>query len=180
MADPIVSPALRSALDTYGRFLSSDDSEREQAIESSDRETLKAFANAIDQLYEEINAVLDRLVAAHHPLPDDQEQLEYDLHSLAQAAMEARLALEPPLPWASGRSPVELMMVRREPGRELDAECASCRRVSTLNHGLFVGSMGEPTGAIEVCDECAPRVERIAEALVDVLPPGVGAMLTAE
>lgn len=38
--------------------------------------------------------------------------------------------------------------------------------------------MGEPCGALEVCDDCAPKVGRIAEALVDVLPPGVGAMLT--
>jgi hypothetical protein len=35
--------------------------------------------------------------------------------------------------------------------------------------------MGEPCGAIEVCDDCAPKVGRIAQALVDILPPGVGA-----
>ena len=63
-------------------------------------------------------------------------------------------------------------------GREQSADCASCGRRATLNHALFVGSMGEPCGAIEVCDDCAPKVARIAQALVDVLPPGLGAMLT--
>ena len=70
------------------------------------------------------------------------------------------------------------MVVEREVGREQTADCASCGRRATLTQALFVGSMGEPCGAIEVCDECAPKVGRIAEALVDALPPGVGSMLT--
>jgi len=72
------------------------------------------------------------------------------------------------------------MMVRREVGREVRAECASCLRPATLDRALFVGSMGEPSGVIEVCDECAPKVERIAGAVVDALPFGVAAILTAD
>lgn len=58
------------------------------------------------------------------------------------------------------------------------ADCASCGRRATMSQALFVGSMGDPCGLVDVCDECAPKVGRIAEALVDVLPPGAGAMLT--
>jgi hypothetical protein len=80
----------------------------------------------------------------------------------------------------SGRSAVELIIVEREPGRERRAKCSSCDQTAMLNWALFVGSMGEPRGAIDVCDECLPKVARVAEALVALLPPGAGAMLTAE
>ena len=57
----------------------------------------------------------------------------------------------------SDRSAVELMVVEREPGRERTADCASCGRRATLAQALFVGSMGEPCGVIDVCDDCAPE-----------------------
>jgi len=91
MADNAVapSPALAAALAAYQSFLISDDQERVEAIEAADRETRVALARAVDPLYGEINALLDTLTAAPHPLPGDLEQLEDDLNSLAQAAMEA-------------------------------------------------------------------------------------------
>jgi hypothetical protein len=53
-----------------------------------------ALANAIDPLFDEINSVLDQLVATPHPLPDDQAALEDELNSLAQAGMGARMELD--------------------------------------------------------------------------------------
>lgn len=47
----------------------------------------------MEPLYGEINEVLDKLVARPHPLPESLEQLEVDLNSLAQAAMEAQQEL---------------------------------------------------------------------------------------
>jgi ABC-type transporter Mla subunit MlaD len=89
-----ITPALASALTTYRHFLVSDDSEREEAIESSDPDTLTGLADAVAPLFDEINAVLDQLTSTSHPLPPDQEQLESDLNSLAQAGMEARMKLD--------------------------------------------------------------------------------------
>lgn len=89
-----ISAELAAALQSFRGFLVSDDVERGHEIERSDRETLTALADAVDPLFEEINAVLDRLDRTAHPLPEDQEYLEYDLNSLAQAAMEARLELD--------------------------------------------------------------------------------------
>jgi len=89
-----ISPALASALETYREFLVSDDSDREAVIEATTPERLRGLADAINPLFDEINVVLDRLSAALHPLPGDQEQLEYDLNSLAQAAIEARMHLD--------------------------------------------------------------------------------------
>jgi hypothetical protein len=93
-AERIVSPALASALDDLRQFVIADDAERSEVIEASDRETLTALAESVGPLFGEINAVLDRLADAPHPLPEDQELLEYDLNSLAQAAMEARQELD--------------------------------------------------------------------------------------
>jgi hypothetical protein len=90
----IVSPALASALDDFRQFVIADDEERSGVIEATDPKTLTALADAIAPLFGEINAVLDRLTEAPHPLPEDQELLEYDLNSLAQAAMEARQQLD--------------------------------------------------------------------------------------
>lgn len=78
------------------------------------------------------------------------------------------------------RSAVELMLVERQPGLERNAICGSCGRRATLTHGLFVGSHGEPCGAVEVCLECAPNAERLATNIVGLLPPDAGAMLTAD
>lgn len=86
-----ISPELSAALKDYGRFLESDDFERGKVIESSDTPTLVGLADAVDPLFDEINRTLDRLVAAAHPLPENDESLEEDLNSLAQAAMEARM-----------------------------------------------------------------------------------------
>jgi hypothetical protein len=93
-AERIVSPALAAALDDFHRFVIADDAERSEVIEASDRDTLTALAESVGPLFEEINAALDRLTVAPHPLPEDQELLEYDLNSLAQAAMEARQELD--------------------------------------------------------------------------------------
>lgn len=89
----ILSQPLREALIDFRLFLRSDDVERGQAIESAESEALAALRTAVKPLYEEINRVLDDLVQRPHPLPDDLEQLEYDLNSLAQAAMEAEQEL---------------------------------------------------------------------------------------
>jgi phosphate uptake regulator len=86
-----VSPQLAAALRTFSRFLESDDVARSKQIGESDVEELTTLADAVDPLYEEINEVLDRLVAKPHPVSEDEERLEEDLNSLAQAAMEARL-----------------------------------------------------------------------------------------
>lgn len=89
-----ISPPLTNALSEYREFLLSDDSEREAAIEGAAPDRLRALADAVDPLFDEINAALDRLTSASHPLRSDQEQLEDELNSLAQAAMEARMQLD--------------------------------------------------------------------------------------
>ena len=88
-----VSPELATALRTFSRFLESDDAKRGKEIEGSEAEELNALANAVEPLYDEINAALDLLVAKPHPLPDGEERLEEDLNALAQAGMEARIEL---------------------------------------------------------------------------------------
>ncbi len=71
-----------------------DDLEREDRIERTDSESLEALATSVEPLYAEINTVLDRLEAEPHPLPEPLDQLEYDLHALGQAAIEAQQALD--------------------------------------------------------------------------------------
>lgn len=88
-----ISPELAMALRTLRRHLLADDLERSDAMERSDRETLTALVEAVEPLFDEINAVLDRLLAKPHPLPSDEEELEVDLNSLGQAGAEARLEL---------------------------------------------------------------------------------------
>lgn len=63
-------------------------------IAQADGQTLSALIEAVRPLLEEISSVLDALVARPHPLPDDQEILEYGLNDLGQAGVEARLELE--------------------------------------------------------------------------------------
>jgi hypothetical protein len=89
----LLSQPLRAALIEFRAFLKADDLERSQAIETADSERLAALTAAVEPLYGEINAVLDDLVGRAHPLPKDLEQLEVDLNSLAQAAMEAEQEL---------------------------------------------------------------------------------------
>lgn len=91
-----VSEPLLSALATFKAFLQPDDDDRAHAIKAADTETLAAMAETVGPLYGEINAVLDRLVAEAHPLPEDLELLEVELNALAEAAMEAEQELLAP------------------------------------------------------------------------------------
>lgn len=88
-----VSPALASALHDFRPLLEPDDLDRVQGIERAASETLAAMIEAVEPLYPEINSPLDRLVSQPHPLPEDLEELELDLNSLAQATLEARQEL---------------------------------------------------------------------------------------
>ena len=88
-----ISADLAAALVTFRRFLLADDFDRSREIGGADPETLEALAAAVEPLFDEINAVLDRLTGARHPLPPNEEDLEADLNSLAQAGVEARLGL---------------------------------------------------------------------------------------
>jgi hypothetical protein len=92
--DRMISPALASVLSTFASFVLSDDADREDIIEASDPTTLTALVAAVDPLFGEINAVLDRFDEGPRPGSADDQQLESDLHSLAQAAMEARMQLD--------------------------------------------------------------------------------------
>jgi hypothetical protein len=89
-----ISPALAGVLDRFERFLVSDDVERSDAIAGSDDQSLRDLVDAVTPLFDEINAVLDVLVAHPHPLPADQEALETHLNDLGQAGVEAQLELE--------------------------------------------------------------------------------------
>lgn len=91
--DQVASRPLQRALSEFQDFLRSDDLERIEAIGNADSERLAVFTAAVEALHGEINQVLDGLVERPHPLPEDLEQLEVDLNSLAQAAMEAELEL---------------------------------------------------------------------------------------
>jgi len=84
----LLSQPLRDTLEDFRGFLRSDDLERQDAIEGADDATLAALIDAVD--LDEVNQVLDDLVERPHPLSEDLEQLEGDLNSLAQAAIEAR------------------------------------------------------------------------------------------
>jgi hypothetical protein len=89
-----LSAELTDALATFRSFLVSDDVDRGEVIEASTAGTLTALVAAVTPLYPEIDATLDKLVALPHPLPEDDEQLEEDLNSLAQAALEAEQELD--------------------------------------------------------------------------------------
>lgn len=88
-----LSSELAAALDRYRAFLVADDAKRANVIEASDLDALRVLVATVEPLYPEINAVLDGLMSADHPLPEDLELLEVDLNSLAQAGMEAQQAL---------------------------------------------------------------------------------------
>lgn len=89
-----VSPALRAALDRFDHYLISDDSDRGEAVSRSDTEMLRELVDAVTPLYDEVNSILDVLVAQPHPMPEDQEALEYRLNDLAQSAEDARIELD--------------------------------------------------------------------------------------
>jgi len=88
-----VSNALASALETFRPFLLPDDDERARHLEGSDSDDLRRLAEAVEPLFDEINATLDRTSEAPSLSAEDQE-LESDLHALAQAGIEARMTLE--------------------------------------------------------------------------------------
>jgi hypothetical protein len=92
--DLSISPALARALDTYKAFALLDDGVRERALKETDPETLRAFVDEVGPLVVEIDAVLDRFDVATHPLPGEFEDREFELHSLAQACIEAKMDLE--------------------------------------------------------------------------------------
>ena len=88
-----VSDDLVAALVEFEPFLLSDDEERSNRLEASDSHTLRRLAEAVEPLFDEINATLDKTLAAA-PLSEDEQELESNLHSLAQAAIEARMTLD--------------------------------------------------------------------------------------
>lgn len=88
-----VSDTLAAALTDFRPFLLADDVERSETIAASDSETLRKLVDTVEPLFDEINATLD--VTYEGPsLSDEEQDLESDLHSLAQAAEEARIELE--------------------------------------------------------------------------------------
>ena len=89
-----ISARLRDALARYHRFLLADDLERDRVIQRADAQALTDLADTVEPLLDEIDSTLDRLTAAPHPLSDEDETLEIDLNSLAQAASEARMEAE--------------------------------------------------------------------------------------
>ena len=89
-----ISPALAQALQRFDRFLIADDVERSDVMSQADDATLRDLVATMEPLYDEVNAVLDVLVAHPHTLPEDQQLLEEQLNSLGQAGMEAQFELE--------------------------------------------------------------------------------------
>lgn len=88
-----VSGALAAALADFEPFLLADDEERSNKLVASDSDTLRRLAEAVEPLFDEINATLDKTGQAPS-LSEEEQQLESDLHSLAQAAIEARIELD--------------------------------------------------------------------------------------
>jgi hypothetical protein len=77
------------------------------------------------------------------------------------------------------RSPVELMLVDRAGAWTREGDCGSCGRHTALPFGLFVGSYGDPCGIIELCVDCAPLADRLAERIAE-LTHGQAAILVNE
>jgi len=88
-----VSDKLAAVLADFEPFLLADDEERSNKLASSDIATLRRLAEAVEPLFDEINATLDKTGQAAS-LSEDEQRLESDLHSLAQAAIEARFELD--------------------------------------------------------------------------------------
>lgn len=80
-------------------------------------------------------------------------------------------------PAVGDRAAVELKLVSRKAGMASVGACGSCQQVSPLPFGIFVGSDGEPCGAVEVCEKCGPRAETLMKNVVGLLPDGAGTML---
>lgn len=88
-----VSDKLSAALADFQPFLLADDEERSNKLAASDSDTLRKLAEAVEPLFDEINATLGSTNEAPS-LSEDEQRLESDLHSLAQAAIEARIELD--------------------------------------------------------------------------------------
>lgn len=65
------------------------------------------------------------------------------------------------------------MLVDRAAGWIRNAECSGCRQSKALAFGLFVGSSGEPIGAIELCSDCAPIANRLSGRIAELVPDTV-------
>jgi hypothetical protein len=88
------SPPLAQLVTEFRMFLVADDPARADVIGRTDTRLLQEFTRSAVPRIGEIDAALDELVSRRHPLPPDLERLEHDLHSLAQAAIEAQLELQ--------------------------------------------------------------------------------------
>jgi hypothetical protein len=93
MVEPAISPALVDVLQQYDRYLVSDDVDRSALIAAMDTPSLDAFAEAVDPLFGEINAVLDHFDSLP-TLSAEQQDLVAQLNDLGQAGMEARIDLD--------------------------------------------------------------------------------------
>jgi hypothetical protein len=91
---PTPSQQLRSVLDAFPEFLDSDDVARADAVSSADTERLQDLVAAVEPLFDEINQLLDRIVALEHPVVAELEELEEVLNSLGQVGIEAEMELE--------------------------------------------------------------------------------------
>jgi hypothetical protein len=89
-----VSPSVARLLAEFNEFLVADDPDRDDLIGRTDSTRLQEFTRSAVPHIGEIDAALDELASRRHPLPPDVEQLEFDLNSLAQAAIEAQLELQ--------------------------------------------------------------------------------------
>ncbi len=95
MSDSLTpSPRLRAVLDGFPEFLDSDDEARSDAVSGADTGRLRDLVVAVEPLFDEINALLDRLNAAEHPVSSELETLEDALNSLGQVGMEAQFELD--------------------------------------------------------------------------------------
>jgi hypothetical protein len=89
----VVSDDLAAALAEFQPFLLADDEERSNKLRASDNDTLRGLAEAVEPLFDEINTTLDETNEAS-TLSGEAQDLESNLHSLAQAALEARIELD--------------------------------------------------------------------------------------
>jgi hypothetical protein len=74
------------------------------------------------------------------------------------------------------RTYLELMLVDRAAGWIRNAECSGCGQLRSLPFGLFVGSLGEPCGAIELCSDCAAIAHRLSGQIAELVPDRVSVL----
>lgn len=93
-SEPItIGDDLAAALTEFQPFLLADDEERSNMIAASDSDALRKLVQSVEPLFDEINATLDKTYEAAS-LSAEEQDLESNLHSLAQAAEEARIELD--------------------------------------------------------------------------------------